>query len=197
MRRSATVALGAALALTATAIAQVEPSTPMRRVDGGPCTPPFADACPPAREGPSCDVRQRARSRDRSVSAELVADGSPLGLSAIHLVVRRGADAWAVREIAHEGVGCGTFELYSTSFAVRELRVADVLAGPAPEVVLRFHTDASGAPPNAHDHMLLCTTDTSPPRCVARAVTRDRLRFQRPSTVISGPHRYEVDLGPQ
>ena len=87
-----------------------------------------------------------ATSPDATVTAEIVADGDPMDLQAVHLVVRRAGRTWARREIGHAGVGCGTFEMYAASCTIEELRVADVLGDPAPEVVVRYRGGGPGSP---------------------------------------------------
>jgi hypothetical protein len=165
----------------------IDTSEPLVEVIGDVCDPPFADVCPPSPGLPECRASETATSRDRSVTAELVHDGRRLGLEAVHLVIRRAGRTWVRREVGHDGVGCGTLEMYATSFHVEELRVADVLGDRAPEVILRVRGDGPD------DALWLCSTGDAP-RCVARPVTRARLRFQRPDRVLSGPERYRVDL---
>lgn len=168
-----------------------EPSQAMTPLVGDPCTPPYRSSCPP-RPGATteCAAFTSARSRDSSVRAEIVRDGDRLDLQAIHLVVRRGETAWIVREIGLEGVGCGTFDLFGASFDVHDLQVRDVLAGPAPEVILRYDAGSS----RGGAHLLLCTTDVEPPRCASWTVGPGRLRFRRPDRVVSKALRLRVDL---
>lgn len=175
----------------ATPAAPREPGQAMTPLVGDPCTPPYRSSCPPRPGAPlECAAFARAQSRDRSVRAEIVRDGDRMDLQAIHLVVRRGEAAWIVREIGLDGVGCGTFDLFAASFDVHDLQVKDVLAGPAPEVILRYDAGSSAG----GEYLLLCTTDVEPPRCVSLTVGAGRLRFRRPDLVVSKALRLEVGL---
>lgn len=154
---------------------------------GDACDPPFAgDHCPPPPGAPECRVAEHARSRDGSVSVELVEDGHRLGLQAVHFVIRDGAQTFARRSFAERGVGCGTFEMFSADYRVESLRVEDVLHGPRPEVVM-IGRHSRG------EELVLCTTDVSPPVCVRGDITA-RPRFRRPDLVVAGRERYRMGL---
>lgn len=162
-------------------IAELTP-VPLEPIGASACDPPFASACPPSPGGSRCVTREHATSRDGRVLVELAEDGPPLDLVAVHLVVRTAAGAFVRRQIGERGVGCGTFELYAAHFSVDELRVRDVLFGPAPEVIVRSGSSAA----------LVCTVDTSPPSCASFRPLGVRLRFQRPDMVIDGSARYRI-----
>lgn len=173
--------------LTVLALSLVAAAEP----DGGRPPVPFHSACPPRPGAPSeCAALASASNRDRSVRAESVRDGERMDLQAMHLIVRRDEAAWIVRELGHDGVGCGTFGLFGARFDVHDVRVRDVLAGPAPEVILRYDTGFSAG----GEQLLLCTTDVEPPRCLSRTVGPGRLRFRRPDVVVSSALRFQVDL---
>lgn len=165
---------------------------PMKALAGATCDPPFRGVCPPSGQAPRCEAEVRARSRDRTVSAEVVRDGVMVELLAMHLVVQTGADRWILREIGERGVACGTFEMSASSFEVLELRVADVLFGPRPEVILRTRDGTAWQRGNVDD-LTVCTTDVSPPRCMARPVPQARPRFGRADRVRVGDHVYTIE----
>ena len=76
------------LCAVASALAQdVEPSTPLVELHGAVCDPPFFGACAPSGRPPECRVLRTATSPDATVTAEIVADGDPMDLQAVHLVV--------------------------------------------------------------------------------------------------------------
>ncbi len=162
-------------------------ATPLVVLDRGPCDPPFHGSnCPPPPGAPQCRARLTAESRDHSVRAEIIEDGHPLDLVAIHLVVHDGARAYMWRELGQSGVGCGTFEMYGASFDVDTVRVADVILGPRPEIIA-IATGSRGR------QLILCSTDSSPPSCVRGDIAATP-RFRRPDLVISGAQRFRVRL---
>ena len=190
-----TVVLGLSVLASAATLAQrrrVEPPIvpPMSLAPlpgGNACDPPFAgDHCPPPPGPPECRVAEHAQSRDGAVSVELVEDGHRLGLQAVHFVIRDGAQTFARRSFAERGVGCGTFEMFSTDYRVESLRVEDVLHGPRPEIVM-IGRHSRG------EELVLCTTDVTPPVCVRGDLTA-RPRFRRPDLVIAGRERYRMGL---
>lgn len=186
----AIVSLAAALARAQEQSLPVEASEAMEPVPAaGVCAPPFAgSACPPPPGDPECRAREHAQSRDGAVRAELVEDGRPLDLVAVHLVVHTPSGSFSRRHVGERGVACGTFEMSSSSFTVDELAVRNALFGRAPEVILRAH-HASGP-----DSLIVCSTDVSPPRCLARPSER-AVRFQRPDTIRVGTYSFRMDLG--
>lgn len=190
--------LAASLALAASALAQPAPrgerppipvvaSSPLEVMGASACEPPFHGSnCPPPPGVAQCRVREHAASRDGAVRVELVEDGNPMDLVAVHFVVRVGDRAFRRPHIAERGVGCGTFEMFSAGYGVTSLRVADVLHGPAPEIILRGQTSRG-------PELFLCSTDVLPPRCVRGDVTAQP-RFRRPDLVIAGSERYRFSL---
>lgn len=162
---------------------------PLEPMGASACEPPFpGSSCAPGPGAHQCRAIESARSRDGSVSVELVEDGNPMDLVAVHLVVRVGDRAFRDEHIAERGVGCGPFEMFSASYGVDSLRVADVLHGPAPEIIL-LGRSARGP------ELFLCTTDVLPPRCVRGDVTATP-RFRHPDLVIAGPERYRFTIDP-
>lgn len=154
----------------------------------GPCDPPFHGSnCPPPPEGPQCLTRLTAESRDHNVRVEIVEDGIPSDLLAVHLVIHDGASHFIRRELGHSGVGCGTFEMYGASYGVESVRVRDVLFGPRPEVIVI----ARGSRGRQE---ILCTTDVSPPACTRGGDITALPRFRRPDVVIAGMQRYRLVL---
>jgi hypothetical protein len=156
---------------------------PLVPVDGSLCPTPFTSACPPPPGDPVCAVREHAESRDGRVRAEIVEDGRPADLVAVHLAIHVDGHAFVLREIGHRGVGCGTDDLYAARFDVRQLRVADVLGNRAPEVVLRAaHADG--------DVLYVCATD-GVPRCVSNRIA-STVRFARPDVIVLAGDRMRV-----
>lgn len=124
--------------------------------------------------------------RDGSVTAEIVEDGHPMGLLAVHLVVRDGARAHRLAHLGERGVGCGTFEMFGASYEVDSLRVADVLFGPRPEVILLARNTRGR-------ELVLCSTDVTPPVCTRGDITA-LPRFRRPDLVVAGRERFRPRL---
>jgi hypothetical protein len=109
----------------------------------------------------------------------------------VHLVVRRGTEVWIARELGHAGVGCDSTGLYATHFDVESLTVRDVLFGREPEILLRT---PGGAETGGGDWLLVCTTDTSPPRCNDVVVSARRVRYRRPNVVLGGDAETVLDV---
>lgn len=184
--------LAALLVASLVVAPESEALVPMPALVGGTCEPPFRGVCPPSGQTPRCEAEARARSRDRTVVAEVVRDGVEVELLAMHLVVRTGADRWVLRKIGERGVACATLEMSAARFEVVELRVADVLFGPRPEVILRTR-DGTAWQRGGVDDLTVCTTDTSPPRCMQRPVPQASPRFARRGRVRVGDHVYRVE----
>lgn len=161
---------------------------PLTLLTGGPCDPPFHGSnCPPPPGDPQCLVRRTAESRDHAVRVEIIEDGRPLDLVAIHLVIHDGPRSFIRRELGHSGVGCGTFEMYGASYAVESVRVRDVLFGPRPEVIVIARSSRGR-------QEIDCSTDTSPPACTRGGDITALPRLRRPDVVISGVQRYRLLL---
>lgn len=164
------------------------PMEPLTLLERGPCDPPFHGSnCPPPPGDPQCRTPLTAESRDRTVRVEIVEDGHPADLVAIHLVLHDGARSFIRRELGHSGVGCGTFEMYGASYEVDSVRVRDVLFGPRPEVIVIARSSRGR-------QEILCSTDTSPPACTRGGDITALPRFRRPDVVISGVQRYRLLL---